>query len=452
MNQQHLGWESALYPQVLASGVLPDEQALGLRGVLETLGARRVLLFGVNKGTGAAVRLALGPLVQGFINSDTLFPDQQLDCDAVVLAVSPAHYQAVLQRLETGVDLGDAFVLTLFKAEPVEAAASLGSRCVRPCHLEDMFINHTGDIYPCCRTSGDASKRIGRLGDPDLLERLQHFDIRPCQCEPWAFNSIFRPARSGEIPRIRTLNLELSLFCNSRCAMCCVHAPEYTEVFKKPDYSQYPQILDLAERLRPESIYLQGGELLVQDRFGELCAGLRQRSPGSSLALITNGNVPDRQADWAVAAFDTLVVSLYGHSPQTYKTVTGLDVARARKFCERVAAIAPQKLTLKYLATPVSFHEAPLFLDWAQGLRPRGVQIIDADSQGYVRYCRPQAGPGFDPCRNALHDLYWERIFTRSLRDLSRVAQAGKGEREAHGISLTVCGGVFDLLGFDTGE
>jgi MoaA/NifB/PqqE/SkfB family radical SAM enzyme len=453
MIQRHLGWSHALYPQTAASGALPDEQARTLRSALDALGAKRVLLFGANAGTGAAVRLALGPLARGFVNSETLFAGMPLDCDAVVLAVAPRHYAAVTQRLAAELDLGDRPVLTLFDAEPAAApGAEAGhGRRVRPCHLEDMFVSHCGEVYPCCLASGDLARRIGHLSDPDILDRLRGFDIRPCRCEPWASNSVFRPAREGEEVRIRTLNLELSLFCNSRCAMCCVHAPEYTAAFRKPDYSLYPRIVALVERLQPGCIYLQGGELLVQDRFFELCAAIRQCSPGSQLALVTNGNVPLKTADRAVAAFDSLVVSLYGHTAQTYRIVTGLDVARAHRFCERAARTAREKLTLKYLTTPVNFHEAPLFVDWAVRLRPRHVQVVDADSQDYVRYARPRGGPGFDPRRDPLHDLFWERIFTRSIRDLERTARANRAFREEHGIGLTVCGGIFDRLGVDLG-
>jgi hypothetical protein len=129
--------------------------------------------------------------------------------------------------------------------------------------------------------------------------------------------------------------------------------------------------------------------------------------------------------------------------------LTGLNVERAHAVSRRVAANAPEKLTLKYLATPVNIHEASLFLDWAIGVGPRGVQIIDADSSDYVRYARPKRGPGFDPHRNPLHDLYWERIFTRSIRDLERVARARRDEMAARGMGLTVCGGVFDMIGVD---
>ncbi|MDQ7834309.1 MAG: radical SAM protein [Humidesulfovibrio sp.] len=452
MNLKHLDWEHALYRQVVETGVLGVPQAASLRGELESLDARRVLLYGVNQGTGAAVRLALGAMVTGYVNSDTLFKGQEVDCDAVVLAVSPRHYAAVLNRLEDTLDLGRRPVLTLFDHEPetsLETMRGATGKRVRPCHFEDMFINHAGEVFPGCLTWSDPAKRIGHLGDADLMQRLQDFDIRTCQCEPWSFNSIFRPAVAGEAVCIRTLNIELSLFCNSRCAMCCVHAPEYTAEFKQPDYSLYPEIIALVKRLRPASIYLQGGELLVQERIFELCAALREASPQTALALVTNGNVPGKLADRAVCAFDSMVVSLYGHTPQTYKVLTGLNVERAHAFSRRVAAIAPEKLTLKYLATPVNIHEASLFLDWAIRVGPRGIQIIDADSSDYVRFTRPRRGPGFDPRRNPLHDLYWERIFTRSIRDLERVASARRDEMAALGLDLTVCGGVFDMIGVD---
>lgn len=453
MNVRHLGWPHERYLACLSESRLAPDLAEALRDALDRQNARKVLLFGANTGTGAAIRQAVGDAFAAFVNSDTLDPGLRLDFDAVVLATSARHYPEVLGRLGPLVKDENLPVLTLFDTQPdgqPDPVASSGKRR-RPCHYEDMFVTHAGDVFPCCLTWNDPGKRIGSIQDDDLPAKLAAYDITPCECAPWAFNSIFRPARTGDTCKIRMLNLELSLFCNSRCAMCCVHAPEYTSAFGRPDHSLHPQILRFVGQVRPEHIYLQGGEVLVQPGALDLVEAIRRKWPEIRLSLVTNGNVPLSMADRAETMFHSLAVSMYGFTSSAYRVVTGLDVENVKRFCERVAARSREKLCVKYLTTPVNFHEAPDFLEWALDVKPQAVMIVDADSQDYVRYRRPLQGAGFDPGRNPLHDLYWERIFTRTIRRLEKVVRSRRAFLEESGIHLDVCGGVFDRLGVDLG-
>lgn len=449
MTRHDLNFPFAVYQQSLGTKKLPDGPAEQLLSLCEALGLSRVAVFGSNSGSGEPLRAALGEKFSFMLNSDTISPDVAAVFDAVLLGTHPRHYPAVMQTLKRNFPGRSLQLLAPFQEEcRVPAFSSdpqtspLGKR-VRPCHYQDLFVRHDGDLFPCCLTRDNERFKIGNIRDEDITDRLAGYDIGQCQCPEWAFNSIFRPAGPEDRVDIAMLNVELSLFCNSACAMCCVHSPQYTKDFGKPDASTHEGILRLFARFKPHGAYFQGGEVLVQPEAFGLVEAIRKQSPEMPIALITNANVPQCSIERAAELYDSFCIGFYGFQPHTYKTVTGLDIQRAKRSVRWLTERDRKKVCLKYLSTAVSFHEAPLFLEWALDVKPQSIMLVDADTQNYVRYAKPEGEVRFGNTSFPLNDLYWDKIFTRTKKRIDTILETNSAYIRDNGISVITCGGLF---------
>jgi radical SAM protein with 4Fe4S-binding SPASM domain len=71
--------------------------------------------------------------------------------------------------------------------------SSLPSKTARPpervCHFNELFINHNGDVFPCCSTWERQKMKIGNLKELDLLNRINEFNAR-CHCERYEFRKM----------------------------------------------------------------------------------------------------------------------------------------------------------------------------------------------------------------------------------------------------------------------
>lgn len=270
----------------------------------------------------------------------------------------------------------------------------------RPCHLRELFVAHDGYVYPCCFVWGQKHMRIGHIRDADLLEKIGSF-FQYCSCERYRL----RKGHPGEAEEYGLLNFELSLACQGKCAMCCVGAPEAS---KKPTaYDFYDDLSRLVERCRPLEIMVQGGEVLIQKRSLEWIADLKRRWGDISLGIVTNGNVDIAMADKVAELFDRVVVSVVGFSPDTYRKITGMDIARTVAFVGALLKTSRPEVTLKYLVTPLSLHETNLFLEWAIGLAPHRIRISDSLVAQYIEM--------------RTFDDFWQKIMDRTGEEVRKV-------------------------------
>lgn len=273
-----------------------------------------------------------------------------------------------------------------------------------PCHARELFVKHDGLVYPCCRVGGgdgqvgDNSRTIiGRLGDSELPERIRSFRAR-CRCE----GRRLRPLGEGESLGGGRLNIELSLKCQGRCAFCCVFAPEY-----RGGRAVLPGLDDLIEAYAPADILVQGGEVLVQPESLAWLGGIRKRFPGIPILLVTNGCVELSLLDSVEELFEAVHISIAGFQPQTYGTVMGLDLERTKLFAASLCARGRTRVQLKFMATPNTIHELPLFLRWALEVSPASVAVETITIGQYVVM--------------DTFDDYWRKIFRRTGREVKRL-------------------------------
>ena len=264
----------------------------------------------------------------------------------------------------------------------------------RPCHLDALFVNHDGHVFPCCRVWGNKSLVIGHIDDDDIARKIISYK-KHCWC------STAKLVPAVEEASVDGLNIEVSLACQGKCAMCCVFAPEW-----HGSYSYYDSLGKLIAAVNPKTILVQGGEVLIQKKTLDWLLFVKKRFPSITLTLITNGNADLSMIETVQMLFDKLCISIVGFQPETYKRIMGLDFAKTIAFVERLHNATGVHLQLKYMSTAINIHEAPLYFDWATGLKRAEIAFADTSVSTYVRY--------------GTFDDYWNKIFFRTELELKR--------------------------------
>jgi MoaA/NifB/PqqE/SkfB family radical SAM enzyme len=266
------------------------------------------------------------------------------------------------------------------------APASLEKRV---CHFQELFIRHSGEVYPCCRVWNQKNLKIGHINDIDLKDKIGKFSGR-CHCGE--FKLI--PASPLERHNYQLLNIELSLACQGACAMCCVDAPDW-----KGTYDYYNSLTTLIHQCKPKEILVQGGEVLIQRKSLDWLLLIKKDHPYLRISLVTNGNVPDDVIDTVSKLFNRVTISFPGFQPESYATITGMELTRSKRFAEKLSESSVD-VYLKFLLTPLSFYEAASFLDWATLLHPQQIQFVNSGIESYMK--------------KETRDKYWEKILART--------------------------------------
>jgi len=129
--------------------------------------------------------------------------------------------------------------------------------------------------------------------------------------------------------------------CLLRCTYC--HNPD-TWHLKDGTYVSAQQVIDrlgqfeLALRALDGGLTISGGEVLVQLAFTKrILAGAKKM--GLNTAIETSGFLGDRVDDSYLSVLDLVLLDIKSSNPETYKTVTGRDLAPTLRFAERLAKI-----------------------------------------------------------------------------------------------------------------
>lgn len=293
----------------------------------------------------------------------------------------------------------------------------------RACHLDFPFITQTGDVYPCCRTGGADYYRIGNISDSDFLKKMQEFS-EPCSCHGYRL----RPAGEGE--RVRGLSIETSLACQATCSVCCVNAPAWNQ-----EWDRYEELSRLVDSVKPETVIVQGGEVLVQKDTMRWLAELKERHPEVQLNLVTNGNVPLTWVERVEELFRKVTVSFVGFQPETYENNMGLHVERSMAFTEALAAGGKVRVAPKFLVTPTGIPDVNPFLKWALSLRPPQIHFFDAQT--------------IDRIGGTADDPFWMETIERTSRKLKANLVRHRDELRENPTVICLEPPVDDLLGID---
>jgi pyruvate formate lyase activating enzyme len=129
--------------------------------------------------------------------------------------------------------------------------------------------------------------------------------------------------------------------CLLRCTYC--HNPD-TWHLKDGTYVSAQQVLDrlsgfaAALRALGGGLTISGGEPLVQLAFTKrILAGAKKM--GLHTAIETSGFLGDRVDDSFLSVLDLALLDIKSSNPDTYRAVTGRDLAPTLRFAERLAAI-----------------------------------------------------------------------------------------------------------------
>ncbi len=129
--------------------------------------------------------------------------------------------------------------------------------------------------------------------------------------------------------------------CLLRCTYC--HNPD-TWHLKDGTYVSSRQVLDRLAGFAPAlrsldgGLTISGGEPMVQMAFTrEILAGAK--AMGLHTAIETSGYLGDRVDDEFLSCLDMVLLDIKSSHPETYKTVTGRDLAPTLRFAERLSKI-----------------------------------------------------------------------------------------------------------------
>jgi len=129
--------------------------------------------------------------------------------------------------------------------------------------------------------------------------------------------------------------------CLLRCSYC--HNPD-TWHLKDGTYVSAQQVLDrlgaFASALRAldGGLTISGGEPMVQLAFTRrILAGAKKM--GLHTAIETSGFLGDRADDNFLSCLDLVLLDIKSSNPETYRSVTGRDLAPTLRFAERLSAI-----------------------------------------------------------------------------------------------------------------
>ena len=127
--------------------------------------------------------------------------------------------------------------------------------------------------------------------------------------------------------------------CLLRCSYC--HNPD-TWHLKDGTYVSAQQVLDrlrsfaTALRALKGGLTISGGEPMVQIKFTQrILAGAKEL--GLHTAIETSGFLGDRADDDFLSSLDLVLLDIKSSDPQTYRKVTGRDLAPTLRFAERLA-------------------------------------------------------------------------------------------------------------------
>jgi len=130
--------------------------------------------------------------------------------------------------------------------------------------------------------------------------------------------------------------------CLLRCTYC--HNPD-TWHLKDGTYVSAEQVLrrlgDFAPSLRAlgGGLTISGGEAMVQLAFTKrIFAGAK--AMGLHTAVETSGFLGDRADDAFLRVVDLVLLDIKSSDPETYRRVTGRDIAPTLRFAERLASIS----------------------------------------------------------------------------------------------------------------
>ena len=191
------------------------------------------------------------------------------------------------------------------------------------------------------------------MATPQTLEAGSRYDLRAGLSPDAPDESLFKDDKEGAFgychsyetsSRYDGPGLRVVLFvsgCLLRCTYC--HNPD-TWHLKDGTYVSAQQVLDRlssfasATKALGGGLTISGGEAMVQLAFTKrIFAGAKKM--GLHTAIETSGFLGDRADASFLSVVDLVLLDIKSSNPDTYRKVTGRDLAPTLRFAERLASI-----------------------------------------------------------------------------------------------------------------
>jgi len=173
-------------------------------------------------------------------------------------------------------------------------------------------------------------------------------------------NSMLIPLDGGRYPISGTM--ELTERCNLTCKHCFINKPANSVAIKDQELNkaEWFEVIDQMANTGCLFLLITGGEPLLHPDFEEIL--VHTRKSGMLVSLFSNGTlltprIVDLLAEWGL---QSLEISLYGATQETYERVTGQPGSFRR--CLEGIELAQQrglKLGLKSVLMTINKHELP---------------------------------------------------------------------------------------------
>ena len=188
--------------------------------------------------------------------------------------------------------------------------------------------------------------------------------------------------------RIKTLHIEFTTACNSKCIMC-----DYWKINDKQIIDSNLVLSVIAEHvpLGLKKVYFTGGECLVfAEKLFSLVKRIRDSFPSVEIGLITNGILLKRYS-WEISElFEKVIISLDTVDSEMYKRIRGIDgVDVIRIGISQIKSYNPSMIiNLRVLVLNDTLAGIPQLIDFALKNKINRISFLPEDTGSNTAFGR----------------------------------------------------------------
>lgn len=185
---------------------------------------------------------------------------------------------------------------------------------------------------------------------------------------------------SGWVIESGELTVENTTYCGAKCVMCPRDEFEAERKWQHMDFDLFTNVIDQGADLGMHSLDLCGfGDPFMDPNYEQKLAYVREKYPQVKIYTSTTAHlVTEKRLDWIAKYFDTLKISNYGLSQESYEAVHKgvVKYDETRQNIERLLEIPREKrpyVILSFLILPENEHETQ---DWIDYWEPKADEIM----------------------------------------------------------------------------
>ncbi len=273
-----------------------------------------------------------------------------------------------------------------------------------------LYIDRYGRVFPDCKTY--MSPVICKIDDPAAVEKVKHY--------------IFKPEDTLQL--FNMVTIEVSSACHAKCFYCFQEDGHRNE-----PYIYYDYLLPFLKQLNIKWLFFSGGEILDQPDAMDFMYKCRESLPDTWIHLKTNGNASLDKVGFINDCCDSVMISFNGFSDATCRTIMGIDINKTIAFCEAIKVAGKCNLGVKFLASPVTLVEVPMFLNWAIKTECQCIAVQTVYNYSFENgKCNREKSTFAD-----LPKEYWELIYSRVGETIVKAIQSNAEKINNNGNFLT---------------